>query len=412
MVDISLYALLGILEVTLLLVVLAGVAVYQWRRARRELIATRQALREARSAVKVVERPAQVVVPQRSYVDFLGEQLEQSSLLLGDDPAHQAEGALTAANRDVDIEQDAGRDERQMLAARHQFLQLEIDVQKLAAAKDPEARRSRVISGMRALLDGLGLSPAEAMQDSIAGTDAADGTSRARSEELKLRDQIEHLRSVIGNQHDVMRELRQLLEEHGADSDELREALRKLGDAEAQGTELQRCLEVMERENTRLKQAANSGAAGAGVGPDAEMLRDLVGSQQRTIGKLQGMLQSLSADPDKARELQEAIGKIQRANNELNSCVMVLEDENSRLRGRVEVLEERLAGIEPTGAAQLDGSAHAPEVELPGVEAPPDEAAGKPATTTAAAEKPPADDRSDTDALLNDLFGGGTGKTG
>lgn len=400
MVDISIYALLGLLETALLVVVLAGVSLFQWRKARRELAATRHALREARSAVKVetVEGRVAGSAPQRDYADFLGEQLEQSSLLLGD------------ASAQTDASADAGiRTDRQMLAARHQFLQLELDVQRHADANDPMARRSQVIAGMQALLDGLGLQSAEAIEsvENDAAAVPAGGASRARSEEQKLRDQIEHLRSVIGNQHDVMRELRQLLEEHGADSDELHEALRKLGDAEAQGVELQRYLEAMEQENLRLRHAAASGTVAAGVSPDAEMLRDLVGSQQRTIGKLQNMLQSLSADPEKARELEEAIGKIQRANNELNSCVMVLEDENSMLRGRIETLEEQLAGLDAEHALPVAKSAAAvpPVVE---------EVLQESMDASAGAD---ADEQSDTDMLLADLFGGtpqhaDTGKAG
>jgi DNA repair exonuclease SbcCD ATPase subunit len=340
MVAISVYALLGILELVLLLAVLTGVALYLWRKARRELAAARRSPGEPGTPVKAEPAPG---APQRGYADFLAEQLELSSRQLDAGPAPaDADGAA--------------RSERQLLAARHQFLQLELDVHKLT---DPAARRSRASAGMQALLDGLNPPPDAA---------PAEGAARARSEEHKLRDQIEHLRTVIGNQHGVMRELRDLLEAHETDSAELQEALRKLDDAEAEGKELHRCLEAMEQENTRLRHAPASAAPG--IGPDAEMLRDLVGSQQRTISKLQGMLQTLSADPDKSRELEEAIGKIQRANSELNSCVMVLEDENSMLRDRIETLEGRLAGI--------------------GAES----------------------DRSDTEAFLDDLFSGGAGKAG
>lgn len=394
MVTIGVYTLLVILEVAMLIVVLAGVALFQWRKARRELAATRQALREARAAVKIetVERHVTDSAPQRGYADFLGEQIEQSSLLLGHDPAAGDEASDAA-----------GPGDRQMLAVRHQFLQLELDVQRFADADDPLARRSRVIAGMQALLDGLGPQSPDAPVSSDAAEAAgpAETATRLRSEEQKLRDQIEHLRSVIGNQHGVMRELRQLLEEHGADSDELQEALRKLGDAEAQGVELQRCLEVMEQENARLKQSPGRGA-GSNAGPDAEMLRDLVGSQQRTISKLQGMLQTLASDPAKARELEEAIGKIQRANNELHSCVMVLEDENSMLRGRIETLEERLAGLE-TMDTQAGDAGEPPVVA---------EALPEQVEVPATALAPPASgQRSDTDALLDELFSGGAGKT-
>ncbi|MFP5505298.1 MAG: hypothetical protein ACLGH6_03800, partial [Gammaproteobacteria bacterium] len=323
MIEIGIYTLLVLLEAGLLLVVLAGVAVYQWRRARRELAEAQAALRDAPPTVRteVVEQTPAAAEPPRDYADHLAEALERSSRML--------DAAPDAA--------ESGQAAHQMLAARHQFLQLELDTQELT--HDPEAQRAQLVAGMQALLGGLDTHAREVPQQDGDATESQRAAPSSRSEEHKLRDQIEHLRSVIGNQHEVMRELRRLIEEHGADSDELHEALRKLSDVEAHGLELQRYLAAMEQENLQLRHAAAKGAAAPGTSPDAEMLRDLVGSQQRTISKLQGMLQSLSSDPDKSRELEEAIGKIQRANNELNSCVMVLEDENSMLRGRIETLE-------------------------------------------------------------------------
>jgi len=64
------------------------------------------------------------------------------------------------------------------------------------------------------------------------------------------------------------------------------------------------------------------------------------------------MLRNLVPDSGRSGELEEAISKIQRSNNELNSCVMVLEDENSMLRGQVESLQERLAGL--AAAAEVE----------------------------------------------------------
>lgn len=336
--NINLFALLGIIEVLLILMLAGGLLYFHLRNARREAAALREQLQQAGSQTRPaaveqpVAAPAAPAEPQRDYADFLREQLERSSLLLGEDTSAQPEDEHT----------------RQMLAARHQFLQLELDVQGVASTADVAAQRQTLIAGMQALLDGL----RNQAQDSAvpAVTEAVEDASEepaTRSEVNRLQDQITHLRTVIDNQHSVMRELRQLLEEHGGESEELQEALRKLGDAEAQAIELQRCLEVMEHENEQLQDTAASAlTTGMAMSPDAEMLRDLVGSQQRTISKLQHMLQSLGTDSGKARELDEAIDKIQRANKELNSCVMVLEDENAMLRGQVESLQERIADLE------------------------------------------------------------------
>jgi septal ring factor EnvC (AmiA/AmiB activator) len=177
-----------------------------------------------------------------------------------------------------------------------------------------------------------------------------------------------------------------------------------LGDVEAQAVELRRCLKVMGQENLRLRQAsaAESDSRGTHGNPDAEMLRDLVGSQQRTISKLQSLLHTLTPDTDKAQELADAINKIQRSNNELNSCVMVLEDENNMLRGEVETLQERLAGLEKPAVADgakpvkpISDSAPA-QPDASGLEA---ASIGTPKPALNAGD-------SDTDSLLADLFGG------
>lgn len=401
MVNLSLYALLGILEVILVIVVWASVVSFKWRSASRAVAALRRQLREA----PIIAAPAHThttaaaepSAPPPGYVDFLREQIERSNLLLGEDIPAQAEGALESAQQ-----ADADMPARQMLAARHQFLQLELDMQNDSGDDDAHARRQRIVAGMQALLEGLDWRP----DAPTAASDAVDINSAGRSEETKLREQITHLRAVIDNQHSVMRELRQLLEAHGGESEELQAALRKLGDAETQAVELNRCLEVMEQENDRLKNEVRTSASrGIAASPDADMLRDLVGSQQRTIGKLQGLLRHIAPDTEKAVELEEAIGKIQRSNNELNSCVMVLEDENTMLRGEVEDLQKRLANLEAGAVVEP------PVLDMPaehGAEA----AAAPPESATTTIDPPPPQSartpsepaQDDIDALLADIF--------
>ncbi|HEY9199027.1 MAG TPA: hypothetical protein VIR60_06645 [Gammaproteobacteria bacterium] len=432
---IHLYAVLAALEILLILMMLGGALFFQLRGARRDAAQLKEQLQQATSVVRrevvehVIEQPA---APQRDYADFLRDQLEHSNQLLGEHAGEQAEGALTEGAAD-----SADARARQMLAVRHQFLQFELDVQGVASTADAEAQRQTVIAGMQALLEGLRLPTAETPVESASEPEAEPVIEPlVRSEVNRLQDQISHLRSVIDNQHGVMRELRHLLEEHGGESEELQEALRKLGDAEAQAVELQRCLEVMDHENERLKATRERDSGAPGAGPDADMLRDLVGSQQRTIGKLQHMLQSLAPDSGKAKELGDAIGKIQRANSELNSCVMVLEDENTMLRGQVESLQERLASLEATTNGE-PGPGRGPEPEpvasaenvngvddidallaeaSPAQQPSPDTPDGlmqeDPDTALAAADLMPAaaggadDDQLDTDDLLAELFGG------
>lgn len=352
MVNLNLYALLGIFEIILVIAVVSISIFFKWRGASRAVAALRQQLREA-SAVAAsasaqavaapVSVPEEPSTPPPVYADFLREQIDYSNRLLGENIPEQAEGVLETTQHDA-----AEMRVRQMLAARHQFLQLELDVQNDAGDEDEHARRQHIAVGMQALLEGLDWKHAA----QVAAGDVAEDMPTAarpndRSAETKLREQIGYLRSVIDNQHSVMREMRGWLEEHGGESEPLQAALRKLGAAESQASALNRRLEIMEQENDRLKDVAHSpGMQGVAASPDTDMLRDLVGNQQRTIGKLQQLLRTIAPDSGKAGELEETISRIQRSNNELNSCVMVLEDENTMLRNEVEHLQERLASLE------------------------------------------------------------------
>lgn len=401
----SVYGLLAIAEVVVLALLLAGVGLYKWRGAQRSLAALRQALSDAAARTDL---PAGMTPsardggrPQQAYADCLREQLQRSGRLLGESTERESttEQAPVPAN-------ESSRLVRRMLAARERFLRLELDVQE-AADPDPEVRRRALVTGMQAVLAELnGPAVDEPQQDTA---DAHEATPpRMRSEESKLREQIEHLRSVIDNQHDVMQELRHLLEEHGGDSEGLQDALHKLSDVETQATELRRCLGAMGQENARLRQANSlaENMRGAHGNPDAEMLRDLVGSQQRTISKLQDMLHSITPDSGKARELADAINKIQRSNSELNSCVMVLEDENNMLRGELESLQGRLADIEARDAADAAIGADAPPT-APELGQQEDGDSTTPVPDTSADPVPPVQTGSagDTDDLLASLFG-------
>jgi predicted nucleic acid-binding Zn-ribbon protein len=219
--------------------------------------------------------------------------------------------------------------------------------------------------------------------------------STSLSEEEKLRGQVDFLRNVVSNQHDVMHELRQLLEDHGDDSDELQAVMRKLGDAEKQGIELQRHLDEMEKEHVRIRLAAKESGRKQtdAVSPDSDMLRNLVGNQQRTIGNLQNLLRNLPSDSGKAKELDDVINKIQRTNNDLSSCVMVLEDENDHLREKVESLQKRVADLESAVAAVPETIAiPAPAVDTATTDMPTDVAPAQEVNTDA--------DEFDVDALL------------
>lgn len=357
MVNLGIFALLGILEFLFLLIVLIVVLFLQWRSAKRAVAELKARLAELRTqlASRQVEPrnvSADASESAHAYADFLREQLDQSSVLLGEDAAAAAQGALDAADSESDDDI-----ERQMLAARHQFLQLELDVQAAGEARDVDAQRKQIVAGMRALLEGLQLE--EDAEDTKGAEDAeaesADAPRKQRSEEDKLHDQITYLRSVIDNQHTVMKELRGLIEEHGGDSQELQAALDKLSLAEHQSANLKKRLKDIERGKlTHLEVGGAAAKKAAELGnssPDADMLKDLVSNQQRTIQNLQQMLQKIAPDSEKAKEFTVAMDKIQRTNNELNSCVMILEDENSSLRDEIDELQQRISNLEAQAVA-------------------------------------------------------------
>lgn len=351
----TLIGLLGLLEAFFIVAAVAVVSIFKLRSARRESADLRKQLSEAavvsvRTATPTVVAVAQPDAPVAEYADFLREQLDRSSLLLGEDV--QTDAAQVFAQADVETHN------RQMLAARHQFLQLELDQQNGIHDDDPQQQRQHLVAGMQALLDAMGWQQSAGEADASAATGAeqnAEAQLTVRSEVIKLGEQITSLRRVIDNQHDSMRELRRLLEEQGDGSDELKAALKKLGSAEAQAVELYRCMEVVEGENERLKHApAKTGSAGGAASEDADMLRDLVSNQQRTIGTLQELLRGIAPDGERDSKLDAAIDKIQRTNNELNACVMLLEDENNMLRTRAEDLQARLDQQEADAIAAIE----------------------------------------------------------
>ena len=344
--DAHIYGLLAVLELAIIVSSLAVWLFYRNRQARRRIASLERALRERPVEVEKVEAVRSGEDGQQAaYEDFLREQLEQSGVMLGED--------MEAGETD---DEDPVR---QMLAARHQFLQLELDAQ--AMGKDPEARRRHLVEGMQALLETF--LPEAGAPAPNGSTEEGDGEGEAAriAREKQLEDQLSHLRSVIDNQHEVMKELRALLEETMGDVPEVREVLRKLADAEAKSMEMQQSIEAMK--DVLVTNVAEHS-------PDAEMLRHLIGNQQQTITNLQNMMAELIPEADASEGLRQAIDKMQRANQELGTCITVLEDENNRLRTEVETLQKKvdelatgvvepLDPVEEEGAGQEEGGGEA-----------------------------------------------------
>lgn len=318
------YALLGLLEALVVLGVVVGVLFYRLRRSRAETAALRCRLEPATPM-----DAATATATLSDYAGFLRQQIERSNRLLGETTEAVAGTAVaTAADPQTDphIDPETDPEVRQMLALRQQFLQVELTAQGPAAAGDTLAWRTRLVEGLNALVAGW-CSPANA-PEGVA--------SAARDELTQLREQIAHLRSVIDNQHAVMRELRESLEAHGGEDEALQTMVQRLAVVGREGEALQLRLGARAREEERALRAH----------PDAEPLRDLVGSQQNTIQHLRQLLAQLAPAGDTAEAVQATIGTIQRTNDELNGCIAVLEDENTMLRARVEDLQVQLAGLD------------------------------------------------------------------
>lgn len=373
MIQLHIYGILAVLEV---LLVVSGLAVYLYVRNRRHnrTIARLNASLRARpepEASTPSARPAPAAEQEadtRNFSDFLREELDTSSRMLG------------SAGADGDSEDEAAAEAtpeqdqvRQMLAARHQFLQLELDAQ--AMDRDPEAQRQHLVEQMQNLLATFTPEAAETAEIEEAEADTEDTATVAREQQLET--QLEHLRGVVSNQQDVMRELRELLEKEMGESEEMRDVIAKLQDAEASSLDLERSLEAMGKSHAMETAGSGSGMAegGSKPSPDSDMLRDLVGSQQQTISNLQSMLKQSVGEKEASVELRDAMEKIQRSNQELGTCVMVLEDENSLLRDQIQSLQSQLdefmGGEETRDEAERmpDASADLAETEPePGVD--------------------------------------------
>ncbi len=248
---------------------------------------------------------------------------------------------------------DAERKAGELLGMRKQFLELELAAHALD--KNPVQFQDTLAAGMSELIERLRPAP-ESVAVTVAGMPSAEASTPPKAVSAKAdaaresRDthdeEFGRLKQVINNQQDAMAALRAELKAREADIQDLDTILSKLDEYEQHDVELQQCLKVLERENQRLKTARSTGRSGEktdGMQP-AQLtgLKNMIGSQQKTIANLQSLIRELAPEASKAAELEAAINSIQRANQELNSCVAVLEDENAMLRAELEAVNAQL----------------------------------------------------------------------
>ena len=349
--EVNLIAFLGALEFALVaLVVAIGFGV------RGRSLANRV------RALELKARQAEPAADPVSYEQYLRDEVLRNQELI--DRAHSAEDA-------------ADREAAGLLEMRKRFLEIELEARKLDA--NPVAFQAQIADGMKALIDQLRPEPETLSPDTEVAADAQasvepegsleqeDSTERDRHDTHD--EELDHLKQVIINQQDAMAVLRAKLTEHEGELEGVSGILEKLHEFEQRSSELQRCLEVLEQENERLKLAKAQGRTG-GAGTQPEQLtglKSMVGEQQQTIAKLQTLIKALAPEASKAKELADAFASVQSANQELNGCVAVLEDENALLRSELEEIQAMITRQEADAGQSgdaLDGGSEAPEHEM------------------------------------------------
>jgi DNA repair exonuclease SbcCD ATPase subunit len=357
-------ALLGVLEFTLILLVVALVFFIRSKNLMRQV-------RSLQDQLKVTSTVSEAV----SFDQYLRDEVLRSQGLIDQ----------AAASED---RQDRAAVE--LLSLRKKFLELELTAQE--AKKNPVEFQSRVATGMHVLIEMLRPEPeavvteqSEAAPPQTGMETPAEETDPGRELHDTHDEELDHLRQVINNQQDAMAVLRAKLKEGSGDIGDIDSILAKLDDFEKQSRELHQCLEILEAENERLKAEKNSGDSPSVILQRADTeqlsgLKSMVDKQHETIASLHGLIKELAPDAQKAKQLEEAFAEIQSTNNELTGCVAVLEDENAMLREELEEIQAFLdkqealnqaAAEDSTGqvAAATDASLRELEIKLQEMEA-------------------------------------------
>ena len=245
----------------------------------------------------------------------------------------------------------------ELLVLRKQFLELEVEAAALEG--NPVEFQNRIAAGMSELIEQLRPEPetvtetvTETVEESVVSDTGESAQDDAAHSQLDTHDkEFDRLKQVINNQHEAMAALRAELQARESEIEDLDVILAKLDEFERHDEQLQSCLDVLEKENQRLKEA-HGNQSSAATSSDARIvpmdpaqltgLKSMLGDQQQTIHNLQSLLQQLAPEASKAKELEQAIANIEKANQELDSCVAVLEDENTMLRAELEAINAQL----------------------------------------------------------------------
>lgn len=349
--QIDIYALLAVAEFSVLLLVLAVVFVLRSKALSARVRMLQGELKKAGAETDPV-----------GFDQYLRDAILRNQTLI--------EGAAVAEDK---AERKAG----ELLGLRKKFLELELTAHALE--KNPVQFRQTLAAGFSELIEQmrpeaetvtLAAASEPSAQPSSAEPATADEPAAPRGT-LDTHDQeFNRLKQVINNQQDAMSALRAELKARESDIEDLDGILRKLDEFEQHDGELQQCLKILEHENEQLK-AAKSADQGNGAKvkslSSAQLggLKNMIGNQQETIANLQDLIKELAPEASKAADLEAAINGIQRANQELNSCVAVLEDENAMLRAELESVNAQLDREEALRDAAADAVNVVPDAGEP-----------------------------------------------
>jgi archaellum component FlaC len=349
--QIDIYALFAVAEFSVLLLVLAVVFVLRSKALSARVRMLQGELKKASAETDPI-----------GFDQYLRDAILRNQALI--------EGAAVAEDKAV---KKAG----ELLGLRKKFLELELAAHALE--KNPvqfqqtlAAGFSELIAQMRPEAETVTLAAVSepSAQPSSAEPATADEPAAPRGP-LDTHDQeFNRLKQVINNQQDAMSALRAELKARESDIEDLDGILRKLDEFEQHDGELQQCLKILEHENEQLK-AAKSADQGNGARvkslSSAQLggLKNMIGNQQKTIANLQDLIKELAPEASKAADLEAAINGIQRANQELNSCVAVLEDENAMLRAELEAVNAQLDREEALRDAAADAVNVVPDAGEP-----------------------------------------------
>jgi chromosome segregation ATPase len=353
--DINIYAFLGVLEFSLLLLVVSLVFFLRSRS-----LAGRLRILQARLK-KAGELPEPVTFEQ-----YLRDEVIRNQTLIDS----------AAASQD-----DAEKQAAELMRMRKQFLELEVEARSLE--NNPVEFQNRLAGGFNELIEQWRPEPetvTETVLKSVETAAEAETASEAEAdapEQPKALDthdaEFDRLKQVINNQQDAMEALRRELQAREGEIDDMAAVMGKLDEFERQSAELQQCLDVLEKENDYLKRVRVGGGEANKTQirevDSAQLtgLKSMVGRQQATISNLQNLIHELAPEAGKAKELQQAIEEIRRSNQELNGCVAVLEDENAMLRAELEEIQMHLDEQE-NSAAEAPASEAAAASEQTGAE--------------------------------------------